>query len=686
MGLYADINWGDGTPQTVITINSPESGGNYFNLMIMPDGELGFGVYGTHSYPQGFTGAGFSITIGDADPTGFLAVAGYGSLTAERGTVGIVPNDGSGSGDGYITCGGAVTIDAGTTFIVNGSLTAGSLTAGSGSVVEVNGGTLTVNGALAGSGASFDISNAGTLTTAGTATISGGSLTIGSGGTLTNDGLFYNTATVNNSGTIINNDYFDSDSAGAEFNNSGTVDNQSGCDLFVIYGATMTNATGGVVNDAGTLAVYQGGTLTNNGAMTVTGLLAIDTGPFTNNGTLNLSGGQLAGYSPVVGDGHVTMTGGTLFFESDASTPTSYAGNITGSGVIIDANSASLTLSGNITGAIEVAQLSSTGALTLTGNNDFTSYLAVAGSAATVLGSANALGGGSLALYSGCVLDLNGYNATVTNFWSNGGVITDNSSAPGTTTFTVDDPSTIYIGCSIRGGSNGRKVALVQETGTLILYGSSSYTGGTVLENGNIVLANSSALGASSGSLIVNGGTLYMNGYNLAVGSLSGSGGTIVDYSLSAVTLTVEQSTDTTYCGNIQDGIGYLGLVLSGGGTLTLAGAENILSGESQIASGSTLIVGPGASLTIGNGGSMANDGTFINNGTFQIGNGTTNGSVTGSIVDNAILDFVLNSAATVNTAISGNSAAQIVNNGAGDLTLTGLDAYYGSLGSGIGT
>jgi hypothetical protein len=54
--------------------------------------------------------------------------------------------------------------------------------------------------------------------------------------------------------------------------------------------------------------------------------------------------------------------------------------------------------------------------------------------------------------------------------------------------------------------------------------------------------------------------------------------------------------------------------------------------------------------------------------------------------VDNAILDFVLNSVATVNTAISGNSASQIVNNGAGELTLTGLDAYYGSLGSGIQT
>jgi len=45
--------------------------------------------------------------------------------------------------------------------------------------------------------------------------------------------------------------------------------------------------------------------------------------------------------------------------------------------------------------------------------------------------------------------------------------------------------------------------------------------------------------------------------------------------------------------------------------------------------------------------------GTTIDSGsTLQIGDGTTNGSVTGSIVDNAILDFVQNAAAMLNTAI----------------------------------
>ena len=44
------------------------------------------------------------------------------------------------------------------------------------------------------------------------------------------------------------------------------------------------------------------------------------------------------------------------------------------------------------------------------------------------------------------------------------------------------------------------------------------------------------------------------------------------------------------------------------------------------------------------------------------------------------------NSAATFDNAISGGSGSVIENSGAGEVTLTALDAFYGSLGSGIQT
>ena len=54
--------------------------------------------------------------------------------------------------------------------------------------------------------------------------------------------------------------------------------------------------------------------------------------------------------------------------------------------------------------------------------------------------------------------------------------------------------------------------------------------------------------------------------------------------------------------------------------------------------------------------------------------------------MDNAILNFVENSATTVNNTISGASGSVLENGGAGELTLTALDAYYGSLVGNIQT
>jgi hypothetical protein len=54
--------------------------------------------------------------------------------------------------------------------------------------------------------------------------------------------------------------------------------------------------------------------------------------------------------------------------------------------------------------------------------------------------------------------------------------------------------------------------------------------------------------------------------------------------------------------------------------------------------------------------------------GTLQPGDGTTNGSISGSIVDNAILQYLQNSPQTYNNAITGNG--QVTNGNTSEITL----------------
>jgi autotransporter-associated beta strand protein len=281
-----------------------------------------------------------------------------------------------------------------------------------------------------------------------------------------------------------------------------------------------------------------------------------------------------------------------------------------------------LTLSGNISGGVKVIQYGP-GTLMLSGDNSYTGGTGVLST--LIVGGPSALPAANLALYSGGTINLNGYNVTLDAFWNNGGTITDNSSSSGVTTLTLDTGSGAYYYGTIQDGANGRQVAVEVAGGGLILYGANTYTGGTTID----------------------AGTQLIVGYFGDTGSLTGN---IVDNGQ----LFFATAGTTVYSGNISG-------------------------------SGSVVVCVPGTLILTGN--ATVTGGTTVDAGsTLQISDGTTNGSVTGSIVDNAILDFVLNSVATVNTAISGNSASQIVNNGAGELTLTGLDAYYGSLGSGIQT
>ena len=166
-------------------------------------------------------------------------------------------------------------------------------------------------------------------------------------------------------------------------------------------------------------------------------------------------------------------------------------------------------------------------------------------------------------------------------------------------------------------------------TGALVLSGNNTFTGGVVIDDGAVRVANAGALNSSAPNSVTFGpgapstARLQTNGNNITIGALSTDatpGSPIVENANAlASTLTVSQSTNTTFAGVIQDGTGggALGIRKSGVGALTLAGA-NTYTGNTNINNGALYI----------NGSTSASSPVTVNSGATLGGTGTVGGAV----------------------------------------------------------
>ena len=237
------------------------------------------------------------------------------------------------------------------------------------------------------------------------------------------------------------------------------------------------------------------------------------------------------------------------------------------------------------------------------------------------------------------------------------GNITSGSS--GTKTLTFNNAGAVSQSTGVIGGGTGTLAVSQTGTGTTTLSGANTYAGSTTVNGGTLQAGATGAFGTGAGAMVVNtGGALDLNGFNLQVGSLSGTGGTITNNNATASdpsVLTVNNlGTATTYAGVIQNGsTNTTGLTLASTdvGTLILTGA-NTYSGP-----------------------------TTINGGALQLGNGTSgnDGSISASsaISDNSALVYDLFGAETYGGSISGTGA--LTKTGSGTLTLTNASSYSGT-------
>ena len=224
--------------------------------------------------------------------------------------------------------------------------------------------------------------------------------------------------------------------------------------------------------------------------------------------------------------GSLTLVGGGLIGNTSGAIG---GGTLSGSpgGALIVVTPADLTIASVIADNAGATGLTKGGpaTLTLAASNAYSGGTTI--NAGTLrLGNPRALGTGGLSI-SGGELDLNANSIGLPSLAGNGGTISDESVAGGTTTLTVGQAGNSTFGGTIRDGLSGRTIALaLNGPGTLTLAGTNTYSGPTTLSAGLLVAGAVNALSASS-DVTVSGGTLDVSGFANAVKSLSITGGAL---------------------------------------------------------------------------------------------------------------------------------------------------------------
>ncbi|MBV9549870.1 MAG: autotransporter domain-containing protein, partial [Alphaproteobacteria bacterium] len=342
--------------------------------------------------------------------------------------------------------------------------------------------------------------------------------------------------------------------------------------------------------------------------------------------------------------GGTTISSGTLQLGS-GGTSGSITGNIADNSLLAFNRSDSLTIAGAITGTGAVQQ-NGAGTTVLTGSNSYTGGTTISGGILQI-GNGGATGSVTGAITDNAAVRFNRSDSvTVANLISGTGSLTQAGSGTliltGTDTYTGGTTISSGILQIGSGGTAGAIAGNVADNGNLAFNRSDNVT------YGNVVSGTGSLTQKGPGTLILTGTDTYTGGTTISGGTLQiGSGGTV-----GAITGDVADNGILTF--NRSDSVTFAG-VISGTGSLTQAGSGTLILTGTNSYSG----------------------GTTISSGTLQLGSGGTSGSITGNIADNGILAFNRSDTLTIAGAITGTGAVQ--QNGTGTTFLTGVSTYSGA-------
>jgi autotransporter-associated beta strand protein len=436
------------------------------------------------------------------------------------------------------------------------------------------GGRTSFLGQITGSGGITVTQGRGRVTLQNTTNNFTGPVVVDSGATLQLDVAGGTNEVIPNSAAVTVNGLLNFASGGGtetigSLSGSGTVSSfVSGTYSLVVGGSTNTTFSGVINSGSGVIGLTRSGA----GTLLLTGSNGFTGGSSLNGGTLAVGSANALGSS-----GTISFGGGTLQYS--ASNTTDYSGrfsNAVGQQYSIDTNGQNVTLGSNLTSSGGSFTKSGAGAVTLTGSNGFTGGSSLNGGTLAV-GSANALGssgtisfgGGTLQYsasnttdYSGRFsnaagqqysIDTNGQNVTLgSNLTSSGGSFTklgsgsvtlsgNNSYGGGTvvsagrligTTTSLQGSITNNAAVTFAQATSGTFAGAIggagnlvkQDTGNLILSGTSDYTGSTTVSAGRLSVNGSlgnTAVSVESGATLGGSGAIGGSVSILAGGTLS---------------------------------------------------------------------------------------------------------------------------------------------------------------------
>jgi autotransporter-associated beta strand protein len=688
----------------------------------------------------GTTTSTFSGALGGSggltkNNTGLLTLSGTNNYTGTTNITGgtLAVSGGSAIGDGVAV----VLTNAGSTQLqLLSSEEIGSLSGGgaSGGDVWLGANTLTVGsnnqnttftGWIVNTGSLVKVGT-GTLTLLGTGNSYSGGTTV-SGGTLKGNAVSLKGSILNNS-SVEFEQTVDGSYAGA-MSGSGTLVKSGSSVLQLTGNNAFTGATtisqgtlrigrvGGALPDTTPVSIASGATLDLAGQNESIAGLSGSGNVTLNNGTLSVIGSGSTTFSGVIsspglltksGSGTLDLTGANSFAAATVTggtlkgTSGSLGGGITNSATVEFAQNVDGTYAGLITGTGSLVK-SGSGTVTLTStNNDFQAGVTVNGGTLR-MGSLSALPNDRTATVNNGTLDLNGYSRTLDLSLTGGavqtgaGTLTVSSGNVGTLAsatastisgklalgssnkiFTVADGAAtddLAISAEISAGGGG----LVKEgTGTLVLSGTNTYNGPTIINAGTLRTDTAATLSALS-AVSVTSGILNLNGYSQTINSLTLTGGTV---QTAAGTLTLGSNLTTnaaavqaTITGNLN--IGSFGLTF----TVADGAAATDLNIPANV-SGSGGIIKSGAGILALGGNNTVTGGLTINGGTVRADSGTfLPSSANIGVGAGALLDLNGNPYTVDVLTLTGGS----VQTGAGILTVAGrIDTVASATQAGI--
>jgi autotransporter-associated beta strand protein len=532
-----------GTNSASNTISAPIVLGSNLNATVTAASD-------TLTLSGSISGSGKSITKNGA---GTLIISGANTYSG-----------GTNLNVGTLVAGNSTVVSAGA--IQSGPFGTGLLTLGNNTTLDDNGSAITLANAVSLSGTvTFGSTGAGSLTFDGTTltvpslvTLTGNTTLIVNNTTTIADGMTGNFSLTKLGSGTLNLTGTSTSTAGTSVT-SGAISvangNSLGSGLISLANGTAINYTGGTGTLAQNITVASGatGTVQNSGGATL-----------TLSGTLTKADANLvlnAGGNTINVTGKIVSTGASGPFDSDM-----YFTNGTTNLNSANTYSGATHIYGNGTVGIGVDNALPTNTIVALGNSD-------------------AIAAESGASYTN-TLQLNGHNQTIAGLTTANPIgFTDVNRVIGgsatLSTLTITGTATGTLGAGTFGGTgtNANNLALkFNQSNTITLSGSNTYSGGTEIASGVVMVTNPAGSATGTGSLLVDSGaTLGGNGTinsttNVINGNMTvGSGG-----SNTTDVLTMTASASTTFSGaNLTFNLDTVG----GSNTLALGATPSVLFG-----------------------------------------------------------------------------------------------------------